>query len=221
LIFLLILAFAVGVLIDRRNSRWQRYLARLQSEPGIVITTARKDWGHYSVAGLRDPLAADPVSLASEFHIPADKLQIHLEPYQSLDDRFVRERKFDTAKQRIEEQMILFPVNSSALPPAGVLRIEDLEGELNSLQERGRELGRKVHVNLYGRADQTGAESKNVTLSKERAEQVRSALEERGVAPEMITAIGLGNSKPIRHGSAGYQLDVNRSVSMQVEVSRR
>ena len=33
----------------------------------------------------------------------------------------------------------------------------------------------------------------------------------------MITAVGLGDSQPIRHGSAAYQLEVNRSVSLKVQ----
>ncbi len=159
------------------------------------------------------------MKLATEFGIAPDKLQTHFEPYQSLDDSFVQEREFDAGKQQLEEQMILFPVNSSALLPEQVSRIEGLEEQLSKLQETAREMGREIHVNLYGRADQTGAESKNATLSKERADRVLAALRERGVAPEMMTAIGLGDSEPIRHGSATHQLEVNRSVSVKVQVA--
>jgi len=215
----LIAILAIGFFIHRRNSRWNHYLARLQSEPGIVVTSSNKDWRHYSVTGLRDPLALDPMKLATELGIAPDKLQLHFEPYQSLDDSFVREREFDTSEQHVEEQMILFPVNSSALLPEQAWRLESIEEQLNKLQETAQELSREIHVNVYGRADQTGAESKNATLSKERAERVLSALLERGVSPEMLTAIGLGNSEPIRHGSATHQLEVNRSVSFKVQVA--
>jgi hypothetical protein len=33
----------------------------------------------------------------------------------------------------------------------------------------------------------------------------------------MISAVGLGDSEPIRHGSAAYQLEVNRSVTLKVQ----
>ena len=215
----LIAILALGYFVYRRNSRWNHYLARLQSEPGIVVTSSDKEWTHYSVTGLRDPLASDPVKLATEFGIPPDKLQVHFEPYQSLDDTFVREREFDAGKQQVEEQIILFPVNSSALLPEQMSRLESTEEQLNRLWETARGLGREIHVNIYGRADQTGAESKNATLSRERAEHVLGALLERGVAPEMMTAVGLGDSEPIRHGSAAYQLEVNRSVLLTVQVT--
>src|SRR5271157_5038591 len=215
----LIAILALGFFVHRRNSRWNHYLARLQSEPGIVVTGSDKDWRHYSVTGLRDPLASDPVKLAAEFDTTPDKLQAHFEPYQSLDDSFVREREFDAGKQQVEEQMILFPVNSSALLPEQMSRLESIAEQLTKLQETARELGREIHVNVYGRADQTGAESKNAALSKERSERVLGALLERGVDPEIITAIGLGDSDPIRHGSAAHQLEVNRSVLLKVEAA--
>ncbi len=216
---LLIAILALGYFLYRRNSRWDHYLARLQSEPGIVVTGSDKGWSHYSVVGLRDPLASDPVKLAADFGIAPDKLQAHFEPYQSLDDNFVREREFDTGMQQIEEEMVLFPVSSSVLPPDQSLRLESIEEQLNRLQDTAHELGREIHVNIYGRADQTGAESKNTTLSKQRAEQVQAALLERGVAAEMMTAIGLGDSDPIQHGSAAHQLEVNRSVSFKIQTA--
>lgn len=221
LFLLLAVMGAAGIFVHRRDNRWEQYVARLRSEPGIVVTNSVNGWRRYSVDGLRDPLALDPSKLATEFAIPADKLHLHFESYQSLDERFVREREFDDSKQRIEQQMILFPVNSSALPPEQTLRLQNIEVELDSLGETAQQLGRRIHLNLFGRADQTGAESKNQTLSKERADRVFDALHQRGVPSAMMTAIGLGNSEPIRRGSAVYQLEVNRSVSIGVEVSRR
>ncbi len=65
--------------------------------------------------------------------------------------------------------MVLFPVNSSVLLPEQGMRLDAIEDHLNRLQEIADELGRQIHVTIYGRADQTGAESKNAALSKERA----------------------------------------------------
>ncbi len=206
--------------VHRRNSRWQHYLARLGSEPGIVVTGAHKGWGHYSVAGLRDPMAPDPQQLAAQFDIPPDKVGARFEPYQSLDSQFVRVRGFEAVKEQLNSEEVLFPVNSSALSLEQEAHLERIGELISKLQDSARELGREIHVNIYGRADQTGAESKNVQLSQQRAERVRDALLDRGVAPEMLTATGLGNSQPIRHGSAAHQLQVNRSVLLKVEVLR-
>lgn len=213
----LIAVVAIGFFVNSRNRRWSQYLARLQSEPGVVVTGWTKHWGHYDVTGLRDPLAADPVTLAAGFGIDPAHVNGHFEPYQSLDRHFTLQRQFDSEKQALEQLLIRFPVNSSALPADQALRMDSLEQHLDKLQQVARDLDRTIHVTLYGRADQTGAESKNATLSKERAERVLSALRERGVAPELISVAGLGNSDPIRHGTETYQLEVNRSVSLKVE----
>ena len=208
---------AMGYYVHRRNSRWSQYLARLQSEPGVVLTGWKKDWGLYEVTGLRDPLASDPVQLAADFGIDPARVQGRFEPYQSLDEPFSLQREFDSEKQALEQLRILFPVNSGALQPDQALRLDSLEQHLDKLQQAARALDRKIHLTLYGRADQTGAESKNAALSKERAERVLSALAERGVPPELLSVVALGNSEPIRHGSEAYQLEVNRSVSLKVE----
>ncbi len=169
------------------------------------------------LSGMRDPLAADPAQVAAEFGIAPASLETHFAPYQSLDPRFLRQREFDSEKQQLEQQMVLFPVNSSALLPEQGMRLDAIEDHINRLQEIASALGRQIHVTLYGRADQTGAETKNATLSKERAQVVLEALRARGIAPNMVTAAGLGDSTPIRHGSPSYQLEVNRSVSLNVQ----
>jgi outer membrane protein OmpA-like peptidoglycan-associated protein len=208
---------ALGFWANRRNARWNQFLAALQNQPGIVVTGSQKGWGHYAVTGMRDPLAADPAQMANESGIAPGSLETHFESYQSLDPRFSRPREFESEKQKLEQQMVLFPVNSSALLPEQGMRLDAIEDHINRLQEIAGELGQQIHVIFYGRADQTGAETKNAALSKERAQRVLEALRGRGLPAEMITAVGLGDSEPIRHGSPSYQLEVNRSVSLKVQ----
>ena len=219
LVLLLTALSAFAFFTHRRNQHWQQYLARVNSEPGVVVTSAHHGWGHYLIVGLRDPLAPDPQQFASQYDIPPDKLSLHFEPYQSLDSSFVRERQFEAGREQIEGEEILFPVNSSTLTLDQESKLDTIEAQLDRLLGDARALGHEIHVDIYGRADQTGAESKNVQLSQQRAERVRDALLERGVAPEMLTAAGLGNSQPIRHGSATHQLQANRSVLLKVEVT--
>src|SRR5208283_247046 len=152
---------AIGFFVHRQNSRWEQYLARLRSEPGVVVTGAEKHWRNYAIAGLRDPLAADPVKLAADFGIDPARLQGHFQPYQSLDRHFALEREFDSEKQQLDQMMIMFPVNSSAILPEQAVRLDNLEAHLDKLRQAAGALGREIHLNIYGRADQTGAESKN------------------------------------------------------------
>jgi OOP family OmpA-OmpF porin len=213
----LIALAAVAFFVYRRNSRWNEYVARLHSEPGIALTGWKKHWWSYDVSGLRDPLAADPVKLAAGFGIDPAKVNGRFKPYLSLDPRFALQRTFDNEKQAVEQTLILFPVNSVALPADQSVRLDMLEEHLDKLQQAAGALGGKVHVTLYGRADQTGAEPKNAALSQERAQSVFDALRQRGIPPELISVVALGNSEPIRRGSEAYQLEVNRSVSLKVE----
>lgn len=57
---LLLLALAIGWPLVRANQRWNAAVAGLEAEPGILLTRADRDWGSWSFAGLRDPLARDP-----------------------------------------------------------------------------------------------------------------------------------------------------------------
>jgi OOP family OmpA-OmpF porin len=213
---LLLATFALGFFLHRRNSRWEHYLTELSNQPGIVVTGAERSWGRYWVWGLRDPMSPDPLQLAADAGIPAGNLEARFVPYQSLDERFLYQRDFETAKQKLEDQIVLFPVDSSALTADQAIRIDNIEESLNRLQQAADKLGRRVHVIISGRADHTGAESKNAALSEQRAQHVYDALLERGIPADMIRAVGLGDTAPIRHGSMAYQLEVNRSVSLKV-----
>ena len=55
------------VLAARSESRWRNFLARLNAQPGLVVTEARKGWfSHSQVSGLRDASAADPEMIARQ-----------------------------------------------------------------------------------------------------------------------------------------------------------
>jgi OOP family OmpA-OmpF porin len=213
----IVAAVALEFFVYRHNRHWNEYLTRLHSEPGIIVTGWKKSWSHYDVAGLRDPLAPDPVKLAADYGIDPARVTEHFETYQSLDQHFAVQRAFDTEKQALEQLLILFQVNSSALSPDQATRLDLLEEHLDKLQQAANALGRKIHVKLYGRADQTGAESKNAALSRDRAEHVLSALIARGIPADLLSVVALGTNEPIHHGSEAYQLEVNRSVSLKVE----
>jgi outer membrane protein OmpA-like peptidoglycan-associated protein len=212
-----LLLIAAGFLLHRRNVRWENYLTRLNNEPGIVVTGADRTWSQYYVWGLRDPMSPDPLKLAADSGLPLDKVKARFLAYQSLDERFLGERNFLTERQKLEQHMVLFPVNSSALTSDQAIRLDNIEDSIDRLHETAGKLGRKIHIVLYGRADQTGAETKNATLSSLRAQHVYDDLVERGIPADMLSAVGLGDTQPIRHGSAAYQLEVNRSVTLKVQ----
>ena len=94
LLALVILGLGIwGFYAWRDTRRWDAYLTRLKQEPGIVIAEIGKEGGKRFVAGLRDPLAADPaVILKQETLIDPASVASRWEPYAALDAPFVLAR---------------------------------------------------------------------------------------------------------------------------------
>ncbi len=76
----------------RESSRWNDYLGRLRSEPGLVVVSAEKRGGKYYITGLRDPMAADPAALLPASKIDPRDVVARWEPYQASHPAFVLER---------------------------------------------------------------------------------------------------------------------------------
>jgi OOP family OmpA-OmpF porin len=76
-------------LVVRANQRWASYLEKLHAEPGIVVTAAEKRGGKYFIAGLRDPLAADPQQFLLQAQLSPQQVLSHWEPYLALDPTFI------------------------------------------------------------------------------------------------------------------------------------
>ncbi len=84
---------AVGIAFARAEHRWNDFLRRLNAEPGIAMTNARRSWFSASqVAGLRDPLAADPAPLARQAGIDPARVRFDWKQYLALDATSVRRR---------------------------------------------------------------------------------------------------------------------------------
>ena len=88
-----VLLLALGVWMTLRvleRQRWERYVDRLNAEPGLmVVGNVRRD-GKFHVTGLRDPLVKnDPAKLAADMGIPADMFDSRWETYQTLESSFV------------------------------------------------------------------------------------------------------------------------------------
>ena len=74
------------------SARWNRYVASIEAEPGIVVTKSDKGFRHYVLHGLKDPKATDPTRLLSETTINPDLVTHHFEPYQAIHADFVLAR---------------------------------------------------------------------------------------------------------------------------------
>jgi OOP family OmpA-OmpF porin len=89
---LLLLAAAWGLQRWRSDRLWDDYVERLQLQPGIIITQAGRRGGKFAIAGLRDPLAADPQQLLRDSKLDPARIVAHWAPYQALDPELVLRR---------------------------------------------------------------------------------------------------------------------------------
>ena len=101
---------------------------------------------------------------------------------------------------------IQFEFNSSALTPDSEEGVEMLKAFLESHPE--------IAVELAGHTDNVGSDAYNLKLSQERAEVVRQALVDKGIAPERLTAKGYGATKPIYPNDTDGHRAMNRRTEM-------
>jgi OOP family OmpA-OmpF porin len=88
----LLIALVLGGLALRSRLRWDRAVARLRSEPGIVLTEAERGGRRWHLAGLRDPLAPEPAALLAAMGVDATQIEQRWEPYLSLRPELVLAR---------------------------------------------------------------------------------------------------------------------------------
>jgi OOP family OmpA-OmpF porin len=73
-----------------------------------------------------------------------------------------------------------------------------------------------IRVEIQGHTDNIGSESYNKKLSLERAQAVRNFLIAKGVAPNRMTAVGMGESNPIMDNSTPEGRQLNRRIEFKV-----
>jgi OOP family OmpA-OmpF porin len=200
----------------RGHRRWNHFLEQLSEQPGIVVTAAGKRGGSYYVAGLRDPLAADPAALLPGAGIEAARVRFRWEPYLSDQPKFVAARRMQAAKAAVERLAVRFATDSAELSAAQIDVITQMAGEMRALLEAARIVGTPVRVEVIGHTDNSGTEMRNTRLADQRAKRVGAALLEAGVPRERLSMRGVGSSEPVRGGDSAVDKELNRSVSLRM-----
>jgi outer membrane protein OmpA-like peptidoglycan-associated protein len=79
--------------IGMSELQWRNFVARLNAQPGVVVTDARKGWFTPSyVSGLRDPSAADPLTIAREEKLDPSTIHFQWKAFLALDPTSIMER---------------------------------------------------------------------------------------------------------------------------------
>ncbi len=89
---LAILILVGGFFFIRDYWHWSNFLARLRTEPGIVVTEANRGWFKHEIEGLRDDLAIDPDAVLSDYGFQKDDVAFHWRAFQDLNPQFVLQR---------------------------------------------------------------------------------------------------------------------------------
>ena len=74
---------------------------------------------------------------------------------------------------------------------------------------------------VAGHTDSTGSEEYNLQLSQRRADSVKNALIQRGVAAQRITAVGYGEGQPVGNNETEFGRQQNRRVEVRINPTQQ
>ncbi|BAZ49973.1 OmpA/MotB domain-containing protein [Nostoc sp. NIES-4103] len=76
----------------REHLRWQAYVEKLNSQPGIIVINTKQHNGKHFIMGMRDPLAVDPNSLIQQANLNPKTVISQWKPYLSLEPELTIKR---------------------------------------------------------------------------------------------------------------------------------
>lgn len=106
-----------------------------------------------------------------------------------------------------------FAVNSSAIRAGLYTELDRVAQVLASYPQ--------TTIFVAGHTDSTGSEEYNLQLSQRRADSVKNALIQRGVAAQRITAVGYGEGQPIGNNETDFGRQQNRRVEVRINPSQQ
>jgi len=103
---------------------------------------------------------------------------------------------------------ILFDVNRAELKPGAYSSIREIATFLKQHPDRV--------ATIEGFTDSTGSADYNLSLSQRRADAMRSALLQEGVAPDRVIARGMGESEPVASNNTEAGRQLNRRIQVAI-----
>lgn len=126
----------------------------------------------------------------------------------------LKELKAEVTPQEIKIDLsadVLFDFDKADLKPAAEAQLNNLLTVVNSRPTAA--------VSIEGHTDVRGDDAYNQALSQRRAESVRTWLGSHGVTPGRLTAMGAGESRPVRTGASEADHQANRRVEIRIKGS--
>jgi len=128
-------------------------------------------------------------------------------------------RQLNALRGTLESVVLLFPLGRAELDSGQETNLAQSEKNIRALIAQAVPLRQVVTVELVGHTDITGVEAANLTLSRERADQIRAALLHNGVNSAILLPRGVGTSQPLHDESSEEGRRLNRSVTFKVTLS--
>ena len=125
----------------------------------------------------------------------------------------------NSAKNSIEQEIILFEIDSSVLD-----KDRDMTSVINDIRNlisSADTLGKYTTVHIIGHSDSSGFERHNMLLSQDRANSVFNYFIANGISQQRLVAIGVGSNQPVTQETSEDRLRLNRSVTFTVELRER
>jgi outer membrane protein OmpA-like peptidoglycan-associated protein len=135
----------------------------------------------------------------------------------AFDERLAAEERANQIEvQRLKDQSlkitmnseVSFDLNSAAIKPAFNATLDKVADILSRFN--------RTHIRIVGYTDSTGTAAYNQLLSQQRAQAVGNYLEDRGVAPQRLSIVGMGEAQPRASNATPAGRQLNRRVEMLI-----
>ena len=113
----------------------------------------------------------------------------------------------------LKEDAVRFDVNKSTLTPLAKANLDKLVPVFKEYSE--------TNIDIFGYTDSSGKPDYNLTLSKERAESVKSYLISKGLVAERLKTTGLGIADPIATNETVEGKSQNRRVEFAITANQK
>lgn len=113
-------------------------------------------------------------------------------------------------EQTVTLKAVQFQTGSAQLTPDARIALNEVARTLKNQ--------RNLNIEISGHTDNLGNDGFNLLLSQQRAESVRQHLIGKGVGPERVVALGLGETQPVADNNTDDGRDENRRVEFKVVV---
>ena len=107
---------------------------------------------------------------------------------------------------QVELRNVFFPTGSAALQPTSLAELDQI---MQLLEEN-----RNLRLEVSGHTDDAGSSEVNQLLSEARANAVRDHLLGKGIDADRLTAVGLGDTRPVVPNDS----DENRARNRRTEI---